>query len=536
MCRFLHPLSYFICMIIIIGACSEHSLQSDENYVDINKSNEVIIWQDRLEMILAEKEANDKITRWDTPWWEMSDEELADSISTRGNKVFISFKESGMNAGVDEFGKVLVTNSTIENGIRQIKSMGIEVLHQYKLTPYVFAKINPSKRIIRELRDNPIIDVIEPLGRRKIHSSNNYAWNYESVNAPPAWDYATGNNVKVLVIDAFVDENHPDLNVNIVSTCSPNEPPTNPFIPINHGTQVAGIIAGSGNNISNVKGVSHDVDLYFCKGGENGLDDKVIKEGIEYARSNNIFVINMSFGGFSPSSAFHDAILGAYHQDGMVLVASTGNVSSSVSYPASAEEVIAVSGTDINDEFWSSSNTGPEVEIAAPASQVETLCYDSYSSSCTPSNAGTSFSAPHVSGAAALLKSFNSNWSNEDIRNQISENAQSINATEEEVGSGLLDVEAALGIEELQISISGRVFVTNGVEGTWTANASGGVTPYSYKWFKNIYDPPFFIQVGTGESYSEVVTECFDLKVEVTDAFNETETSDIFNITTNPGC
>lgn len=88
------------------------------------------------------------------------------------------------------------------------------------------------------------------------------------------------------------------------------------------------------------------------------------------------------------------------------------------------------------------------------------------------------------------------------------------------------------GSSDLSVFISGPTFVTNGQEATWTAEVSGGIPPNSYEWFRSDTSPTFWVKVGTGSSYSETVTESFDLKVEVTDA-SETTVSDQHSVSTN---
>jgi len=51
--------------------------------------------------------------RRDTPWCRMSDAELAAAITEAGGRVFIGFKDPGAAAGVDEYGRVLVSDSVV---------------------------------------------------------------------------------------------------------------------------------------------------------------------------------------------------------------------------------------------------------------------------------------------------------------------------------------------------------------------------------------------------------------------------------------
>jgi subtilisin family serine protease len=106
----------------------------------------------------------------------------------------------------------------------------------------------------------------------------------------------------------------------------------------------------------------------------------------------------MSFGDEDPSETIELAIEYALGQ-GCLLVAAAGNGGSAVFYPAAVPGVIAVTATNNLDLPWSSTNRGPEVDVAAPGVEIfSTNALGSYTVL-----SGTSMSTPHVSGVASLL-------------------------------------------------------------------------------------------------------------------------------------
>src|SRR5690625_766700 len=117
--------------------------------------------------------------------------------------------------------------------------------------------------------------------------------------------------------------------------------------------------------------------------------------------------MNMSLS-ITSLSSLTDEINAAYNQDDIVLVAAAGNTSGgAVTYPANLNTVIAVTATDNNNNRANFAAIGPEIELAAPGVDIESTCLGGG----TCMDAGTSMAAPHVAGAAALLRSFNSSWS-----------------------------------------------------------------------------------------------------------------------------
>jgi len=89
---------------------------------------------------------------------------------------------------------------------------------------------------------------------------------------------------------------------------------------------------------------------------------------------------------------------------------------------------------------------------------------------------------------------------------------------------------------DVEAHISGSSFVTSGEEGHWTVEASGGVPPFEYSWQRNVNDPPHWEYLhDTDDSYSETVTEYFELRVEVTDASNTVIFTPVFTVATGSG-
>jgi subtilisin family serine protease len=148
-----------------------------------------------------------------------------------------------------------------------------------------------------------------------------------------------------------------------------------------------------------------------CLNNGNGSDSTVIA-CIEYARTNGARIINASLDTPTPSLAMSNAIV-AVRDAGIIWVASAGNNSYNVettpSYPTcyGIDNVVSVAYTTRTDALGSFSNYGAtHVALAAPGDQIYTTYASADNTYFPPSNyniAGTSFSAPYVSGALALM-------------------------------------------------------------------------------------------------------------------------------------
>ncbi len=225
-------------------------------------------------------------------------------------------------------------------------------------------------------------------------------WGIDRADAELVWPGGnTGSAVKVGVIDTGISLSHPDLALNIKGGYNAIRFTRNANDDNGHGSHVAGTIAAL-NNTQGVIGMGPSIHLYAIKAlsssGSGYLSD--IIEGLDWAISRDLDVVNLSLGTASNVQSFHDAITRAYNA-GIVIVAAAGNSGGSVIYPAAYEEVIAVSATDSGNNIASFSSRGPEVDIAAPGVSV----YSTYKSTKYATLSGTSMAAPHVAGAAALL-------------------------------------------------------------------------------------------------------------------------------------
>ena len=264
------------------------------------------------------------------------------------------------------------------------------------------------------------------------------------VSAPAAWDSHTGCS-KVATLDSGAQNSHPDLKGNIWH--NPGEIKGNGKdddrngwvddyygvdIPKGsgsggdddgHGTHVAGIIAGHGNNADGVTGACWSASVmpvrFMDSHGRGSTSDAVT--GLDYAIHMGAKVVNCSFGSTSRSSALEDAVKSAKSKR-VLLVVAAGNDGDSIEsepvYPASFTEgnILTVAATDASGALASFSNFGSKsVNLAAPGDSI----YSTYPTSTYRYLSGTSMAAPLVAAAAAMLREQDADLSYSDIRSAL---------------------------------------------------------------------------------------------------------------------
>jgi len=299
------------------------------------------------------------------------------------------------------------------------------------------------------------------------------------IQAVDAWDVETGSpDVTIAIVDTGVDSYHEDLWEKIVPgrNCITGADPDNWEDDHGHGTFVAGVAAAMTDNGIGIAGVSWGSKIMPVKvisaSGEGTEQDAAA--GIIWAADHGARVLNLSFGGYDDVQVERDAIEYAWNK-GCVIVAASGNDnSSSLFYPASYDNCIAVGATNENKQRcsptdWGSgygSNYGDYLDVMAPGNNIfSTTTAENGLIGPYTIESGTSAAAPFVSGIAALLMSHFPTWNNTQVVDQIEQTATDIGTAgwDKYTGFGLVNAYSALTFTPTQtLPIGNLVFVGSG--------------------------------------------------------------------------
>lgn len=341
-----------------------------------------------------------------------------------------------------------------EQGEKTVEASDAAIEEQYEHLSA--AAIAADTATIDKLKNDPDIKYVEPDSKIKIAESGDVQpdetvvsdqWNLAAIGAPAAWhDGLTGKGVKIAIMDSGIAA-HEDLQVaGGISTVDYTESYEDDE---GHGTHVAGII-GAKHDEKGTDGIAPDADLFAVKvlddTGEGYLSD--LLEGIDWAISNDMDIINLSMGTADESDALGEAMQKAY-QAGILLVAASGNEGAGypVDYPAAYEPVIAVSATDSENNIAAFSSVGEQVEFSAPGANIKsTLPGFGYGIM-----SGTSQATSHVSALLAILKQQFPADTNEQLRVRLQQYTKDLGqeARDQLYGYGLIQYPAPVQDEKL---------------------------------------------------------------------------------------
>jgi subtilisin family serine protease len=289
--------------------------------------------------------------------------------------------------------------------------------------------------------------------------------NLAQVAAPQAW--ATGHNgrgVRVAVLDTGVDPSHPDVRGQVTERADFTVEDGDAVDGHGHGTHVAALIAGTGvASHGQRRGIAPGASLLAGKVLDDqgfGSTTQVIA-GMEWAAP-RADIVNLSLGGFVPSDGTDPmslALDALTDEHGTLFVVAAGNdpTDQLITAPAAAAGALTVGAVDADDQLAWFSGRGPLVNTYAAKPEVVAPGVDIVSARAAGTGmgrvvddhytaaSGTSMAAPHVAGAAALLRQRHPDWTAARLKAGLVGAANSLAGTDPyTVGAGRLHAARSL--------------------------------------------------------------------------------------------
>ncbi len=405
-------------------------------------------------------------------------------------------------AGIDDTGSR--KNQTANERIAGVAARQRVVLDQVPEATRVktfrhipFMALHANEEVLLQLLDMPEIILVQ----QDEHYGTLLEESTAAIGAEAAWAYGgSGAGQVIAVIDTGVDGAHPFLENKLVdeacfssnytstssdfesiSLCpSGEEEAYGPGMAVNcnpvidgcsHGTRVAGIIAGRSASFS---GVARDAELLalqvfsrfenYC--GEEScvrswVSDQVAALDYVYQMKDalNITAVNLSLGGghytnvetcdeVNPAMRI---LIEMLHDSEIAVIAAAGNsgLTDGLVSPACLTNAISVGATTKSDAVASFSSSAPFLDFLAPGQDITT----SIPGGGFAASAGTSFSAPHVAGAWAILKGFEPNATIEEILANFSKTGIQITDDRNDVTTSRIQVDLALQASKLPVDL-----------------------------------------------------------------------------------
>lgn len=303
-------------------------------------------------------------------------------------------------------------------------------------------------------------------------------------DAAAGWQLAaTGQGVTIGIVDTGIDTDSPEFAGRISSASADVAGTRSIEDPDGHGTMVA-LLAAAARDDTGIVGIAWESSVMALRADSPGscatadpndpdsgctFFDSDIAAGVDRAVANGAKVINLSLGGSAPTQQLRNAVSDAAAA-GVVVVVSAGNDANDPAPSTDPNEpdpfatglrqagngnVIIAGSVDSSGVLSDFSNrAGSEADSYLAALGEEVCCvYEDGVLKTSVQNgqtfvtvvSGTSFSAPQIAGAAALLFQAFPNLSATEVVELLLNSARDAGATGTDTtyGRGILDIAAA---------------------------------------------------------------------------------------------
>ncbi|HEV7641344.1 MAG TPA: S8 family serine peptidase [Gaiellaceae bacterium] len=289
-------------------------------------------------------------------------------------------------------------------------------------------------------------------------------WQWTAMHADlvPTWVHEAARSITIAVIDTGADVLAPSLAAKSPTTWNAVNGSSVVTDSVGHGTFVASLAGGTTSDPTGMLGFGGEARLMIVQAnrGGSGFSDVDEANAIVYAVDHSANIINLSFGGSQTSQVERNAIDYAT-QHGVLLVAAAGNSAEQGNptvYPAAliGRNGLVVGASTTGGIRASFSTTGSYVDVLAPGVDVlgalaSGIPTGVFAPAATPGangtygyGTGTSYAAPEVAGAAALVWAANPKLDPAGVAATLEATAGSQGVWTNDLAFGPIDVAAAV--------------------------------------------------------------------------------------------
>jgi subtilisin family serine protease len=348
---------------------------------------------------------------------------------------------------------------------KKLKELGLKVSRKMLKDSVIIAQVEGNKidseTLVSEVASTGAVAFAEPdrlvqLDYVPNDPSFSQQWHHININSAEAWNTTSGSATIIAAsCDTGVDATHPDLQAQLLpgyNSEDRNTINTDPVSP--HGTMTTGLIAATINNGTGVAGMANVkvLPIRASNFGDGSAYHSALAHCIEYAADHGAKVVNMSYEASSPVIDSAARYLSAR---GGLLIVSAGNAGADLSTQPDYASFLLVGATDSGNRRASWSNYGTPIDLVAPGVELLTT----YPGAGYAYGSGTSFSAPLVSGVAALVYSLNPAFTSSQVSAILLDSVVSASKNmAAQFGKGRLNAAAAvkLGVSRMTTKKPGR--------------------------------------------------------------------------------
>lgn len=294
---------------------------------------------------------------------------------------------------------------------RIARDLDLRIVDEWPIVPmkvhclvYAISSDVTANDILTQLRERPEVESAQLVNRFETSGTpvpghadpyTQLQHGFEALEVAEAHTWSRGNGASVTVIDTGADVDHPDLVTQISAHHDFVDDLGGEFSADAHGTAVAGVIGAASDNGIGVAGIAPEADLvvlracwYTANRVKAVCDSFTLAKALTHALESETDIINLSLGG--PHDPLLSRLLALAIDSGIVIIAAAP---ADPGFPTDVPGVIVVGSEPVVESPAERAlllAPGDEILVPVPGGGFD------YAS-------GTSLSAAHVSGVAALL-------------------------------------------------------------------------------------------------------------------------------------